>query len=73
MPELSEILASREIEHANLGGDLDIAGQLTAGGIVLPQVPASGASMNSIFFNTDTQLVSWKSVQGTVLRFNLSL
>jgi len=83
MAELTDILASGDIPAIDAGEInengvsllaliLIIQAQL-ADGITLPEIDGATANENSMFFNTDTGLVSWKSHGGTILRFNLSL
>ena len=80
MAELADILASGtipKVEGVGLyedGNTLeDVVFNYWSDGYLLPEVSGPAAALNSVFYNTDTDLVSWKSHGGTVLRFQLSL
>lgn len=80
MAELSDILQSGDIPEVN-ADELKEKGvpiglliaAAWANGVGLPEITPADAQPNSIFFNTENARVSWKSPEGTTLRFQLLL
>jgi hypothetical protein len=81
MVELADVLASgnipivdaESIREAGTAVVLLAVIEMLREGINLPEITEAEASLNSIFFNTDTDRVCWKSQGGTVLKFKLTL
>ena len=73
--ELEDILQSGDLPEINLDG-INVRESLMKAindGIFTPSIPASEAANASIFFNTDTGRLSWKSPAGILMRFRMQL
>jgi hypothetical protein len=76
--ELQNIMVSGELINLDLDG-LDVKQAIeklraaVASGIKLPELPASEAGDNSLFFNTDNDRVCWKATGGLVFKLRMQL
>ena len=75
MAELRDINESGDLTEINLDGTRVREALLSAlsDGVFIPSMPASQAANNSMFFNTDTARLSWKSPAGILMRFRMAL